>query len=91
MPKELDIYDLEQSFVPERWLDPATTPTVFCTLQLQNAGHANHSRRVLDVSYFHKIHPLSADACRVSASMLALLKFMHDIAGMAAGQRASID
>ena len=30
LPKSLDIYDLEESFVPERWLDPQTTPTVCC-------------------------------------------------------------
>ncbi|KAK9792682.1 hypothetical protein WJX73_010093 [Symbiochloris irregularis] len=27
VPRHMDIYDLEYSFKPERWLDPATTPT----------------------------------------------------------------
>lgn len=38
VPREMDIYDLEHSFKPERWLDPATTPTV--RAQPCTAGHA---------------------------------------------------
>lgn len=36
LPAHMDIYDLEESFQPERWLTPATTPTVSYPAHVHN-------------------------------------------------------
>ena len=53
LPAHMDIYDLEQSFQPERWLSPSTTPTV---------NHCTHSFTATKLGV-HASHPAQSWQC----------------------------